>query len=117
MSESFPWGSFVHILFSALKVTFSTAGKSDVAFSAWMLAHAGKVPSWKILLAHVFIAKLRSRTPIRFMSKPVLAYKRNTNMTVEFSLDIYSMKLFEHKCNKTKGLIAINTSNFLSGLS
>lgn len=57
-----------------------------------MLAHAGKVPSWKMLLAHVFIAKLRRRTPIRFMSNPVLAYKRNTKKTtVEFRLDIYSM--------------------------
>lgn len=44
-----------------------------------------------MLLAHVFIAKLRSRTPIRFMSNPVLAYKRNTKATGEFSLDIYSM--------------------------
>lgn len=91
MSESFPGGGFVHILFSALKVTFSTAVTNEVAFSAWMLAHAGKVPSWKMLLAHVFIAKLRSRTPIRFMSNPVLAYKRNTKTAVEFRLDIYSM--------------------------
>lgn len=51
------------------------------------------------------------------MSNPVLTYKRNTKTTVEFSLDIYSMKLFEHKCYKIEGLIAINTSNFLRGLS
>lgn len=88
MSESFPWGSFVHILFSALKVTFSTAGKSDVAFSAWMLAHAGKVPSWKILLAHVFIAKLRSRTPIRFMSKPVLAISLTIKCPEENAIEL-----------------------------
>lgn len=82
MSESFPRDGFVHILFSALKVTFSTAVESEVSFCAWILAHTGKVPSWKMLLAHVFIAKLSSRTPIRFMSNPVLAYKRNTKTTV-----------------------------------
>lgn len=69
-------------------MTFSTAVTNEVAFSAWMLAHAGKVPSWKMLLAHVFIAKLRSRTPIRFMSNPVLAISLTNKCPEENAIEL-----------------------------
>lgn len=69
-------------------MTFSTAVTNEVAFSAWMLAHAGKVPSWKMLLAHVFIAKLRSRTPIRFMSNPVLAISLTIKCPEENAIEL-----------------------------
>lgn len=69
-------------------MTFSTAAKNEVVFSAWMLAHAGKVPSWKMLLAHVFIAKLRRRTPIRFMSNPVLAISLTIKCPEENAIEL-----------------------------
>lgn len=47
------------------------AGGSAVTLAAWVLAQSGKVPSWKMVCAQVFMARLSSRTPIRFIRRPV----------------------------------------------
>lgn len=41
----------------------------------WRSAQPGKVPSWKMVCAQVFMAKLSSRTPIRFIRSPVRTCK------------------------------------------
>lgn len=46
-----------------------------VAFPVWMLAQEGKLPSWKMLIAQVLMAKLRRQIPIKFINRPVLACK------------------------------------------
>lgn len=46
-------------------------GGSVVALAEWVLAQSGKVPSWKMVCAQVFMARLSSRTPIRFIRRPV----------------------------------------------
>lgn len=48
---------------------------SAVTLVKWMSAQSGKVPSWKMVCAHVFMAKLSSRTPIRFIRNPVRTCK------------------------------------------
>ena len=48
---------------------------SAVTLLKWMSAQSGKVPSWKMVCAHVFMAKLSSRTPIRFIRNPVRTCK------------------------------------------
>lgn len=68
--------SFVHNLLIEFNVTFCTSTRRVVIFSEWTLAQSGYVPSWKMLLAHVLIARLKSRTPIRFISRPVLTCGR-----------------------------------------
>lgn len=46
---------------------------SAVTLVRWMLAQSGKVPSWKMVCAQVFMARLSSRTPITFIRSPVRA--------------------------------------------
>ena len=46
---------------------------SAVTLVRWRLAQSGKVPSWKMVCAQVFMAKLSSRTPITFIRSPVRA--------------------------------------------
>lgn len=48
---------------------------SAVTLLKWMSAQSGKVPSWKMVCAQVFMAKLSSRTPIRFIRSPVRTCK------------------------------------------
>lgn len=52
-------------------VSLAKVDGSAVTLAEWMSAHSGKVPSWKMVCAQVFMAKLSSRTPIRFIRRPV----------------------------------------------
>lgn len=46
-------------------------GGRVVTLAEWVLAQSGKVPSWKMVCAQVFMARLSSRTPMRFIRRPV----------------------------------------------
>ena len=58
-----------------LYVPLAKLDGSAVTLAKWRSAHSGKVPSWKMVCAQVFMAKLSSRTPIRFIRSPVRTCK------------------------------------------
>lgn len=52
-------------------MSLAKVGGNAVMLAKWMSAQSGKVPSWKMDCAQVFMARLSSRTPIRFIRSPV----------------------------------------------
>lgn len=54
-----------------LNELLTKADDSSMTVVEWLRAQSGKVPSWKMVCAQVFMAMLSRRTPIRFIRKPV----------------------------------------------
>lgn len=51
-------------------------GGRAVTLAKWPRAQSGKLPSWKMVCAQVLMARLSSRTPIRFIRKPARTWNR-----------------------------------------
>lgn len=59
-----------------------------VTLCGWRLTQSGKVLSPNILDAQVFMARLRRRTPIRFIRSPVFAMSFTNKCPVENAMEL-----------------------------